>query len=162
MGSVAWDVRTGEIVYCIPKMGHGEVYEKRHWDIVFENNPDYPEFIRTSGDGPELTTHKAQELFRVINDQIVAKPKPILAVGEPIEGVPCEITLDFEYLLPEDDLGAVQARFEGKGLVPVDITLQMGVNIFIFDVLGDLTLRVTDKRVQETVLELEVLPGEGY
>lgn len=28
MGSVAWDVRTGEIVYCIPKTGRGEVYEK--------------------------------------------------------------------------------------------------------------------------------------
>lgn len=161
MGYMAWDTRTGEIIYCLPTpSGLGGPFR---WDVVFEDNPDYPDFIQTRDDGPEMTTRQIKRLYRVIDGELVPKPKPILAIAEsPKEDTPCEIVLDFEHLLGSDDLGAVQARFEGKGLVPVDITLQTGVNIFIFDVLGDLTLRVTDERVQEVILDLEVVPGEGY
>lgn len=158
---MAWDTRTGEIVYSLPRMECGTVYKKENWDRVFADNPDYPRFIKTSNNGPNLTTLKAQKLYRVVDGELLPKPKPLLTAGKAVEGKPCEVTLSFENLLPTDDLGEVQARFEGKGLEPVNLMLEIGKNVFVFDVLGELILKVTDGRVQTAVLQVEVEPDEG-
>ncbi len=71
MGFLAWDKRTGEVIYSLPTP-HGYV-GRFNWEYVFQDNPDYPEHIGTMDNGPELTTEDANKLFRVVGDEIVPK-----------------------------------------------------------------------------------------
>ena len=71
MGFLAWDKRTGEVIYSLPTP-HGYV-GGFNWEYVFQDNPDYPEHIGTSDNGPDFTTEDANKLFRVVGDKIVPK-----------------------------------------------------------------------------------------
>ncbi len=71
MGFLAYDKRTGEIIYSIPTpQGRIGPY---NWDYIFQGNPDYPEHIGTMDDGPELTTRRARESFKVVDGKLVSK-----------------------------------------------------------------------------------------
>jgi hypothetical protein len=56
VGFLAWDKRTGEVIYSLPTP-HGYV-GRFNWEYVFQDNPDYPEHIGTMDNGPELTTEE--------------------------------------------------------------------------------------------------------
>lgn len=71
MGFLAWDKRTGEVIYSLPTP-HGYV-GRFNWEYVFQDNPDYPEHIGTMDNGPELTTEEARRHFRIIDGELIPK-----------------------------------------------------------------------------------------
>lgn len=71
MGFLAWDKRTGEILYSIPTpKGYAGKY---NWEFVFGGNPDYPEHIGTTDEGPELNTSDAKRFYKVVDGRVVRK-----------------------------------------------------------------------------------------
>lgn len=158
MGYIAWDKRTGEILYCLP-LPTGNFAEPQ-WAKIFP--PEMLEHIGTSNNGPELTRIQAQQKYWVKDGQVVQKPRPQLSITAPIEGQECILHLDFKYLLEADKIEAIEARVLGDNLEPADILLQRGDNPLVFDVLGELVIKVTDQRVQEATIRFEVMPNEGY
>ncbi len=71
MGFLAWDKRTGEIVYSLPvPQGYTGPF---NWDFALQNVEGYPEHIGTREDGPELTTIQARRQYKVIDGELVPR-----------------------------------------------------------------------------------------
>lgn len=159
MGLIAYDKRSGEILYGWAKPQGN--YSKPDWEFVFHGNKDILDNLGVIETNLNITTLQAKREYRVVDGELKPKPAPTLSVSRAVSGEPCRVNV----CLGDHQIGGnfdnLKATVAGRGLTPVGVTLHPGENLLIFDVLGELELTIVDDRVCKKTVFFEVLPGEG-
>lgn len=159
MGIVAYDKRNGRIQYgwATPKGN----YALPDWEFVFQGNRDIIDNLGIVQTDLELTTLQAQRYYRIWQGQLLPKPTPELSASPAYEGQETILTVMLHGLQEGEEISDIKAMVAGVGLVPAQLELKAGENRLVFEILGELVIKIDDERLLPASIHVEVMPLES-
>ena len=141
MGSkILYDTRTGEILRCQPEpKGSAGMPSFK----ALCRSARVPESEKQDCDtgiiGRDLMTRKCKNNYRIIEDEVVEKPK--LVIDKNINSNKVELNIEVENIVEDDDFEKVKFKIDDK-----EIELDIGGNEIEFEDEGEYEIKCIDDR----------------